>query len=126
MAKVTMKTQMVDSNPNMSGEMPPGSVHWKCILQYKGRHLTVHFSQGPAICPEPEPDDVLECLFSDFWSVDCAMDFWEWAQDMGYDMEDGKRAEKVYKAIEKQSRGLRRLLGDDFYAMNARMQETNR
>lgn len=109
-SKVTMTAEWADENPNMS-VMPEGSTHWKCVLSYKGRRMTVHFSMGPAHHKEPTAEDVLDCLFSDASSADES--FEEWCGCYGYDT-DSRKAELTYKAVQKQTAGLRRLLGEDY------------
>lgn len=113
---VTMTTEWADRNPHMD-DMPAGSSHWKCVLVSKAdgrRRLTVYFSQGPAISREPSVEDLLDCLASDAATWENAQDFEDWARDLGYDP-DSRKAERIYRAVEKQAKGLKRLLGDDAY-----------
>lgn len=102
-----------DSNPN-AVDFPAGSSHWRCVLRHGRRQLTVPFSQGPAICHEPELEDVLDCLASDAATYENARSFEEWCADLGFN-DDSRKAERVYRTVEKQAAGLRRLLGDDTY-----------
>jgi hypothetical protein len=108
-----MSHRMVASNPNMD-DMPHGSAHYKCVLRYQRRQMTVYFSHGPAICADPQARDVLDCLLSDMYSVEGACGFMDWARDMGVDLNDEdaeRKARKTYNAIDRQSDKLRNLLG---------------
>jgi hypothetical protein len=93
----------------------PGTHPWLVTLRYRGRSLTTPFFQGPAIEHEPTPADVLYCLLADVSGFENARSFEDWCGDYGYDT-DSRKAEKTWKAIEKQVPKLRRLLGDDFDA----------
>ena len=99
----------------MDGPAPegfsPGSRSWRVTLRYQGRALTVPFHQGPAIRDEPTAADVLECLASDASSAE--QPFEQWCGDYGENT-DSRKAEATYKAVVRQTKGLRRLLGDDF------------
>lgn len=101
-----------DRNPHMD-DMVPGSSHWRVTLRRKGsrKQLTVPFSMGPALIGQPEADSVLDCLVSDAAGLDGSRSFEEWCGDYGYDT-DSRRAERTYKAVEKQSRKLRNFLGE--------------
>lgn len=110
---VRMACDWADENPNMD-DMPDGSTHYRCLLRYGRRRLTVPFSMGPAHCKEPELADVLDCLASDACSYDNARDFEDWCAEYGYDT-DSRKAERTYRAVERQREGLYRLLGDEAY-----------
>lgn len=99
-----------DANPYME-DMPPGSMHWRCTLRLGRRSMTVPFSQGPAICKEPTAADVLDCIASDVASVAGLQGFEEWCANLGYDP-DSRKAEKTFRAIERQVDVLERWLGD--------------
>ena len=111
--QVTMTVSQIDKNPNMT-DMMDGARHYRCVLRYHGRMLTVLFSQGPAIRHSPEVAGVLDCLASDASGVDATTSFEQWAEDMGYDT-DIRKAERTWRAVEKQTAGLRRLLGSDAF-----------
>jgi len=110
--RVRATAEWTDENPNMT-DMPPGSSHWKVTLRYQGRQMTVPFSMGPALSHEPTAADVLECLLSDASSAD--EDFENWAADLGFDP-DSRRAERIYRTVQRQTLKLSRLLGDDYDA----------
>ena len=108
--RVRATSEWADTNPHMS-DMPPGSSHWRVTLRYQGRQMTVPFSMGPAHSHEPEAAEVLECLLSDASGAD--EDFENWAADLGYDP-DSRKAERIYKTVQRQTLKLSRLLGDDY------------
>lgn len=108
--KVTASAVWAESNPHMD-DMPAGSSHWRVTLRYRGRRLTVPFSQGPAICEDPSAESVLSCLLSDASSAD--QDFEHWADDLGFD-QDSRKAERIYRVVQAQTAKLRRFLGEDF------------
>ena len=105
--RICMESHLVDSNPNIS-DMPQGSRHWKCVLRYRQRQMTVPFSQGPAIEHEPTVGDVLECLASD--SEGFGQSFDDWCRDYGYNT-DSRQAERIYKTTYRQVNSLKRFLG---------------
>lgn len=109
----TATCEWIDSNPNMT-DMPAGSTHYKVTLRRAGRRLTVPFSMGPAHCKEPTAIDVMSCLISDSAGVD-GQGFEDWARDLGYDA-DSRKAEKLYRACERQAAKLRQFLGEDYHA----------
>jgi hypothetical protein len=115
--RITMTSESVYENPNMEG-MPQGSLHYKCKLTARvdgqRRQMTVFFSMGLAHCREPEASEVLDCLTSDSASVENCSGFEDWASDLGYDP-DSRKAEKVYRACERQAAKLRNLLGNSEY-----------
>ena len=110
---VKMDTTLVDSNPNMT-DMPSGSTHWRCVLRLQAKRMTVYYSMGPAHCGEPTLANVLGALASDAISWENAPSFEEWASEFGYDT-DSRKAERTYKAVEKQTEALARLLPPDAY-----------
>jgi hypothetical protein len=109
--RVRMSAELAYANPNMQ-DMPAGSSHWSCTLRMGRRQMTVPFSQGPAISHEPTVEDVLDCLASDAAGLENSRSFEEWASEYGYDT-DSRKAERTYKAVERQSKKLRALVADD-------------
>lgn len=85
---------------------------WTVVLRYKGRQMTVEFWTGAAL-GEPSTHDVVACLASDAAGFQNARSFEEWASEYGYD-EDSRKAERIYRQVERQTRKLENLLGDDF------------
>jgi hypothetical protein len=96
---------------------------YTCTLRYKGRRLTTSYYMGPALCREPEVAEVLFSLISDAQSVEFD-NLIGWMRDMGYELEDYERAERIYKQCEQMSKRLQRFLGDDFDAIWEAVQDT--
>jgi hypothetical protein len=69
---------------------------------------------GPALIGTPKLADVLDCLASDAAGFENAQSFEDWAAEYGYDT-DSRKAEKVYRTVERQAKQLRRVLGDEGY-----------
>lgn len=111
--KIRVNCEFVADNPNMAGEMPQGSFHFKCTLKRPGRQLTTFFSMGPAHSREPSAADLLDCLASDASGYENARGFEEWASEYGYDP-DSRRAEKIFRTVEKQTEKLKRFMGDEY------------
>lgn len=114
-AGLSFSAAPADDNPHMT-DASLGMRHWLCILRRKGKEtMRVPFSQGSAYKDPPTVADVLWCLASDATSwEDCAGSFESWAEEFGYDT-DSRRGEQTFKAVRRQSRALRTLLGDDLY-----------
>jgi hypothetical protein len=113
--KLTMKVTPADSNPNMEVDLKYPMDHWKCVLRFDGRRMTITFSMGSGHHgKEPEINDVLYCLASDANTVENARSFEDWCGDLGFDT-DSRRAEKLWKASEKEAAKLEGLLGRELY-----------
>lgn len=109
--RIRMSAEQVDRNPQMDDFEGD---HWKCVLRVGTSRMTVHFSKGYGHHgAEPQVSEVLDCLASDATSFENARSFEEWARDYGYNT-DSRKAEKTYRAVEKQATALRRLLGDSY------------
>jgi len=109
---ITCESVMVDSNPHMEGS--ENMDNYKSTLRFGRHQLTVPFSMGVALCHEPTPEDVLECLASDSASIENARDFDDWCSEFGYDT-DSRKAERTYNVCQTQAGKLKRFLGDDLY-----------
>jgi len=109
---LTMKLARADSNPNM----PDRSMfHYRVTIRSAdGDRMTVPFSVGSGWNREPNLADVLSCLASDAGTWQNARSFEDFCSELGYDT-DSRNAERIYKAIEKQSSKLSNLLGEDAY-----------
>lgn len=96
---------------------PKGNMEgWRVTLRFQGRQLTCDFYQGSAYPGrEPKPADVISCLISDAQGAD--QGFFDWAEDMGYNT-DSRKAEAIWHACRKNSKSIRRLLGDMFVPFN--------
>lgn len=84
---------------------------YRVTLKYKRRQMGLDYWMGSGISHEPDAEGVLENLLSDASSAD--QTFEQWCADLGFDA-DSRRAERIYRAVQKQTDALRRLLGDDF------------
>jgi hypothetical protein len=108
--KITMFAARTDSNPNMDGG--ENMDHWRCVLRFGKRRMTVLFSMGVGHNgKEPTAADVLDCLASDAAGIVNARSFEDWCRDYGYDS-DSRKAERTFKVCEREAEKLRRFLGD--------------
>ena len=105
-----------------SDEWGPGTRHWTVTLRHdSGRTLAVPFSQGSAHKDPPTARDVLSCLVMDI--PEDGATFEEWAADYGFDP-DSRRAERIFRAVERQTLALREWAGPDFESL--RLVDTDR
>ena len=109
--RIRMHSERVQANPYIDDW--PGATHWRCKLTYQRRQLTVPYSMGSAYTGEPKIADVLQCLVDEATSFENARDFEDWAEALGFDP-DSRKAERVFRQVKKNSRGLKRLLGDAY------------
>lgn len=108
-----MTVTPADSNPNMEDDGGRSS-HWRCTISYGKRRMTMIFTMGAGHCGrEPELAEVLSCLFLDASGYDNANGFEDWCSEYGYDT-DSRKAERTYRAVERQAKQLRSILGDDY------------
>lgn len=85
--------------------------HWRCVLKANGKTYTFYYSQGYGYHhAEPVLASVLESLANDYDPND--MTFEEFCSNYGYD-EDSRKAEKVYRALRKETQALDRLFGEE-------------
>lgn len=96
------------SNPHMDDARDMN--HWKTVLRFGRRRMTVVFSMGLGLRGEPTAADVLSSLAMDASSAD--QDFESWCGDYGYDT-DSRKAERTYKAVQAATTKLRRFIGSD-------------
>lgn len=89
---------------------------YKVRISYQGRRMTVPWRQGLGITDDPNAEDVMESLLLDAAGFENARDFEDWAAEYGYDT-DSRQAERVYRAVESQTKKLEKLLGDDYQRM---------
>lgn len=116
---LTMMARKVDSRPD--GLMGNSATHWHCVLNagrkiacFAGESLNMHsaghkpvkmvvyFSQGIAHTSPPTLPEVLDCLASD---STYGNDFEEFCDELGYDS-DSRQAERIFKAIQRQTNKL--------------------
>ena len=91
---------------------------WNAQIRYQGRSMTVPFFTGTAHA-DPTTWDVVYCLLSDAHYVMWGQTLEEFCSDFGYDLDDrdsreAQEATATYRQTVKQTRSLKRLLGDDF------------
>ncbi len=84
---------------------------YRCTLKYQGRQYSFDFFMGQAHTDEPTAAGTLDCLLSDAQGGE--MDFSEFCREFGYD-KDSRRAEKIHKACQKTTEGIKRLFGDNY------------
>ena len=114
MNKIT-STIRYGNNVTEPDEWQRESNPWTVTLRYKGRQFTFPFWTGSAIA-EPSTFDAAYCVLSDAIGDD---PFFEgWAADYGYDI-DSRKAEKIWRAVRRNAKRTRTLLGDDFYTFAA-------
>lgn len=91
--------------------------HYRVRLMRPGsKPFGLYYSMGSAHTAPPTLDDVLDNLAVDSSGYDTARGFEDWADSYGYDT-DSRRAERIYRAVERQAEKLREFLGDDLYAV---------
>lgn len=89
--------------------------HYRVRLMRPGaRTFGLYYSMGSAHKVPPTLPEVLDNLASDAAGYDDARDFEDWASGYGYDT-DSRKAERVYRAVEREATKLRAFLGDDLY-----------
>ena len=95
--------------------MPDRSMHhYRCTLKGPRGKMTIPFSTGSAWTRDPGPKDVLDALASDAVGYENTQGFEEWASEYGFDL-DSRKAQRIYRATERQSKALKRIMGDDAY-----------
>ena len=87
--------------------------HYKVTLKMNGRQMTLYFSQGYGISGEPTAQSVINCLISDAIGFENSRGFEDWAGEYGYDT-DSRKAEAIYKTIERQAKKLKQFLGEKY------------
>ena len=91
----------------------PGRTFWTVTLTYRRRKMRTPFHQGSGVEREPDAARVLDCILSDASSYESARTFEEWAADLGFDP-DSRRAERIYRAVQKQTENVQHLLGEHY------------
>jgi hypothetical protein len=103
------------NNENIEGDNWKRSANpWTVVLHRNRHQMTVPFYTGSAITEEPDAATVLDCLASDASGFENARSFEDWAEEYGYDT-DSRKAERIYKQVERQTKKLQHLLGTDLY-----------
>lgn len=112
---ITGEFEPVDENPNMP-DMPKGSRHWRVTIRNAGgEEMQVYYSMGPALDEEPTLGEILECLTIDAIAYENTEDFWDWMSELGFDVAEGRKAERIYRVVGEQAEELKNLLGEDAY-----------
>ena len=89
--------------------------HYEVKLETPEAEFDCYFSKGSGHHGAyPTLDEVLDCLASDASMVDNARNFEDFASGLGYDP-DSRKAEKTYRACQKQAKALKEFLGDEAY-----------
>lgn len=109
---ITMTAEWVNTNKNAPDWKDAN--HYRVTLKMGRRRLTTYFSQGYGIKDNPTVVDVLYCLAEDAASIENTRSFEEWANNLGYDA-DSRKAEKIFKVVERQAEALKKFLGDGLY-----------
>lgn len=115
--KIRAKCKLIENNPNMVGDMPKGSRHFKVRLirgPREKKSLTTYFSMGPALTGEPTADKVLNCLKLDALSIENSSNFEEWCDQFGVSS-DSISYLKAYNACSKLRDKLEKFLEPDLY-----------
>ena len=108
--KISVKSELVDHNPNMDDF--EGN-HWKVALKRPNKQMTLYFSKGYGHNgKEPEVEEVLSCLISDADVFEYG--FEDWAVSLGYDP-DSRKAKRIWKTCFCQTNKLVNFLGNDLF-----------
>ena len=112
---IEMQAIKVFSNPH-GGEWSKAANHYQCKITVRGkgpeRMMIVYFSKGSGLRGHPNVCEVLDCLASD--ASFAADTFENFCSDLGYNTDSIKDLE-TYNTIQKQTKELRTLLGNDLY-----------
>ena len=107
---ITLTATRTDRNPDMSDF---DGDHWRVGLKRPRKQMSLFFSKGYGHGGEaPTAEEVLECLRSD--ACTDGDTFEDFCACYGYDS-DSRKAEKIYKAVHRQTDKLRRFLGADLF-----------
>lgn len=120
-AGLRMTCRRIDERPdreNGSDEWNRSARHFRLTLSRGSRRMVVFYSQGSAHTKDPTIADLLNCLASDFSGFADASSFEAWAGDFGYDP-DSRKAERMYRAIERQFKAFERLMWDSGVSVGA-------
>lgn len=114
--QITMRARRVAKNPYMADDSHT-TRHFLCTFRRPDHcQISVHFSQGSGWSTDPTVEDVLDCLASDSATIDNARNFEDWCGELGFDT-DSRKAEKSYKACQRQDDKLRAFMGADFQTL---------
>jgi len=113
--------EQVERNPYMNGDMPAGSLHYRCRVRLypndhpkqNRRQLTAYFSKGPGLNGGVKLDELLDCIASDSASVEHVETAEEWCNDYG--AECNHRAELSFRATLRQRAKTQKMFGLHWY-----------
>lgn len=111
---VKMTATRYQPSPDTGAQWDRAASHWRCVLWHEGRKIQVAFHMGQALTGPPTFAAVLDCLASDAAGYENASDFADWCAEYGYDA-DSRKAERIFRQIERQTGSLARLLGVELY-----------
>ena len=102
--------------------------HWEVVLHITGKgkepEFITYYSMGKGHKgKKPTMQQVLDCVASDAAGYEDSGSFEEWAMNYGYNP-DSRKAEKIYRLVEQESRELRTFLGNEAY--ESLLRETER
>jgi hypothetical protein len=84
---------------------------YTATIKYKGKQMTTPFFTGKGWTKDPEIDDVMPALLSDY-DVYQNWEFEDFCSEFGYDS-DSRKAEKIFKACQKNGKAVERVFGFD-------------
>src|SRR4029077_15582094 len=119
--KIKMEWQPIPMNPNFEGEKwADESFHCRVSLKKGPKSLVTYYSKGSGLPEPPDFFEVLSSLADDAAGFENNPDLDSWIREYGHeedpDEEDPhKKDRKIFKAIEKSSEKLKKLLGDEAY-----------
>jgi hypothetical protein len=95
--------------------MSDSCFHFRCRISQGSRGFSFYWSQGSGLPAMSAFNDVLDILAADACGYENCGSFEEWAAESGYEP-DSRSAERVWKAVKRQSEQLKRLLlGNEAY-----------
>ncbi len=110
-----MTYEYADSNPSMKDWS--NADHYKIVLRFQRKRLTLYYSQGYGIGHDPRVEDVLECLHSDYSYRETS--FEEYCSELG-ENPNSIGALKRFKAVQRQTIAFSRLMGDKMESLAIR------
>ena len=108
---ITMTCKQIADRPGR--EDWPGATHWRCQLKRGGQKMQVTYSMGSAHKGTPKVEDVIQSLGSDASIYQNASSYEDFLDEFGY--EDDQKHRYTWMAIQRESKSLRKLLGDEDY-----------
>lgn len=114
MKKVSMKLEYgVNKDYDKLDEWQQKANQYTATVKYDGKQLTTPYFTGTGWTKEPTWKDVLGCLVMDTYSYENSRGFEDFCAEYGYDS-DSRKAKKLYNQLEKTSKKVKHLLGNDF------------